>query len=99
MESILSQLGKRASRMLADGGHFDAANERLRELDGLADSVALELLASQGPHSALNRLLTLWSEADKRPLVLLIDEIDATPIWPLVKRLLDLRSEADQGWL
>ena len=35
------------------------------------------ILAEAGPHGALRELLSRWSEADPRPLVLLIDEIDA----------------------
>ena len=61
MRAVIDQLGKRASRMLGDN---------------FVDSVQSDLLATYSPDSVLNRMLTLWAEADARPLVLLIDEID-----------------------
>ena len=62
MRAVIDQLGKRASEMLGDG---------------FVRSAKSELLAECGPDSVLNKMLTLWTRADARPLVLLIDEIDA----------------------
>ena len=45
--------------------------------DGFLDGIWSDLLARYGPDSALGEALTRWAAADPRPLVLLIDEIDA----------------------
>ena len=45
--------------------------------DGFLDRVWSDLLARYGPDDALREALTRWTAADTRPLVLLIDEIDA----------------------
>ena len=37
----------------------------------------LHALETSGPHDALRQTLTRWAESDPRPLVLMIDEIDA----------------------
>ena len=47
-----------------------AEDERLRE-------TALAALAAAGPHMALQESLSRWAASEPRPLVLLIDEIDA----------------------
>ena len=47
-----------------------AEDERLRE-------TALSALSAVGPHVALQESLSRWAESEPRPLVLLIDEIDA----------------------
>ena len=45
--------------------------------DGLPDEVWPAILERSGSGSALRRVLTRWAAADAKPLVLLIDEIDA----------------------
>ena len=44
--------------------------------DEFLDEVWPDVLATSGPEDALREVLTRWSMADTRPLVLLIDEID-----------------------
>ena len=50
------------------------------------------ILAESGPHGALGEALTRWSEADPKPLVLLIDEIDALVGDTLLSVLRQLRA-------
>ena len=50
---------------------------RLTLHDEFLDEVWLDILAKYGPHGALREALTRWAQADAKPLVLLIDEIDA----------------------
>ncbi len=45
--------------------------------DEFLDEIWLDILVKYGPHGALREALTRWSEATPKPLVLLIDEIDA----------------------
>ncbi len=45
--------------------------------DEFLDAIWLDILAKYGPRSALREALTRWSAAAPKPLVLLIDEIDA----------------------
>ncbi len=81
IHTILSQLGLRARRMLGDT---------------FVRSAQSEVLAENGPGSALNEMLTLWSENDARPLVLLIDEIDTLVGDSLISVLRQLRAGFDQ---
>ena len=81
MRAVIDQLGKRASRMLGDN---------------FVDSVQSDLLAKFGPDSVLNRMLTLWTRADARPLVLLIDEIDTLQGDSLISVLRQLRAGYDE---
>ena len=81
MHALFDQLGKRAHRSLQDS---------------FVDSNAAELLARHGPDSVLNRMLTLWAEADKKPLVLLIDEIDTLEGDSLISVLRQLRAGYDE---
>lgn len=53
-------------------------------------------LAETGPHNALTEVLTEWALADERPLVLLIDEIDALLGDSLLSVLRQLRSGYDR---
>ncbi len=62
MRAILSGLGDAAEMALGDS--FVRDHEQ-------------EALASGGPFGALRRILNAWSAADRRPLVLLVDEIDS----------------------
>ncbi len=81
MRTVLAQLAFRASVTLGDD-----TLERLWP----------ELLARVGPGQALHQALARWSMADARPLVLLIDEIDALVGDTLLSVLRQLRSGYDQ---
>ena len=81
MRAVIDQLGKRASEMLGDG---------------FVRSAKSELLAECGPDSVLNEMLTLWTRADARPLVLLIDEIDTLQGDSLISVLRQLRAGYDE---
>ena len=61
-QAILGQLALKAEFVLRD--------LTLRD-------ISLDTLATFGPHQALQGALSRWSAADDKPLVLLIDEIDA----------------------
>ena len=80
METILDSLAARAQDALAD-----------RSLDQICD----EVLAKSRPKNALFRALNRWSRSDPRPLVLLIDEIDALIGDSLLSVLRQLRSGYD----
>ena len=80
MRAILDEFALRAELVLED----DFVQKTWRE--------ALE---SSGPDGALKRVLTDWSMADPRPLVLLIDEIDALMGDTLLSVLRQLRSGYD----
>ena len=62
MQAILGQLASRAEHVLGDR----SVREILREVREEA-----------GPHGVLQEVLGRWAAADARPLVLMIDEIDA----------------------
>ena len=81
MRTVLAQLAFRASVTLGD--------ETLERLWP-------ELLARVGPGQALHQALARWSMADSRPLVLLIDEIDALVGDTLLSVLRQLRTGYDQ---
>ena len=81
MRAILSELAIRARTTLRD-----------ESLAGLWPDV----LASAGPNGALREVLSRWSEADSRPLVLLIDEIDSLVGDTLLSILRQLRAGYDQ---
>ena len=80
MRAILSRLASRA-RLLGD-----------EYLDGHWP----DILAVSGPDDALGEVLTRWSMADTRPLVLLIDEIDTLIGDSLISVLRQLRAGYDQ---
>ena len=77
MQAILSELSLAAEFVLDDL---------------FVDSVRREVLDKSGPHDALRRVLSRWSAADAKPLVLLIDEIDALVGDTLVSVLRQLRA-------
>jgi hypothetical protein len=77
MRAILYQLGSNAQFYLQDS--FPAENY-------------LEILESGGPHSALNGLLSRWTQHLERPLVLLLDEIDSLVGDTLISVLRQLRA-------
>ena len=77
MQAILSQL---------------ALQERRTLNDAFLSGVWPGCLETAGPHGALEECLCLWAEANPKPLVLLIDEIDALVGDSLVAVLRQLRS-------
>ena len=60
--------------------------------DGFLDGMWEQALARAGPHGALRQALGRWSLNDPRPLVLLIDEIDALMGDTLISVLRQLRA-------
>ncbi len=81
MRAILNAIARRARRTL---------NDRVPE------TVRREVLETAGPHDALQELLARWAESDARPLVLLIDEIDALVGDTLLSVLRQLRAGYDE---
>ncbi len=81
MRALLDQLGLRARRMLRDN---------------FVKSVLADLITECGPDSVLNEILTLWSERNDKPLVLLIDEIDSLQGDSLISVLRQLRAGYDE---
>ena len=81
MRAILDELRIRARATLHD--------------DALADLVR-GALEESGPGGALRAVLTRWAEADGKPLVLLVDEIDALVGDTLISVLRQLRSGYDR---
>ena len=80
MRAILSTLASRA---------------RLSGNDSL-QRVWPDILATSGPDAALGEALTRWCEADPKPLVLLIDEIDSLIGDTLIAVLRQLRAGYDR---
>ena len=80
MRAILQQLASRA---------------RLALGDELVERIGFDLLARYGPHGVLTEVLIRWAQADPRPLVLLLDEIDALVGDTLLSVLRQLRSGYD----
>ena len=62
MRAILGELASRARSALGDE---------------FLDEIWFDILSKYGPDGALGEALTRWAEADPKPVVLLIDEIDA----------------------
>ena len=81
MRTVLSQFALRASLTLGD--------------DSL-ERICREAMNSAGPGGALSLTLSRWAAADRKPLVLLIDEIDALVGDTLLSVLRQLRSGYDQ---
>ena len=81
MRAILDEMASRACSTLRDGF-----------LDGIWPGV----LARSGPAGALREALTRWAAADRRPLVLLIDEIDTLVGDTLISMLRQLRAGYDR---
>ncbi len=80
MRAILDELGSRARSTLGDE---------------FLDEVWPGILEKSGPEGALNAALARWAEADPRPLVLFIDEIDALIGDSLLSVLRQLRAGFD----
>ena len=53
-----------------------ASRARFALRDDFVDELRLDILDRFGPDGALKEILSRWAQADPRPLVLLIDEID-----------------------
>ena len=64
--------------------------------DSFVEAIATDILERFGPHDALAGVLGQWAKADPRPLVLLIDEIDALVGDTLLSALRQLRAGYDQ---
>ncbi|MCE2434669.1 MAG: ATP-binding protein, partial [Candidatus Latescibacteria bacterium] len=79
---IRTVLGELASRARSVGDEY-------------LDEIWLDILAKYGPHVALREALTRWAEANSKPLVLLIDEIDALIGDSLLSVLRQLRAGYD----
>ena len=69
-----------------------ASQARTTHGDRFLDDVWPDVLARVGPDSALGEALKFWAEASPRPLVLLIDEIDAMAGDSLLSVLQQLRA-------
>ena len=80
MRAVLSELALRA---------------RLTLRDGYVDEIWFDILERVGPNGTLKEVLIRWAQADPRPLVLLIDEIDALVGDALLSVLRQLRSGYD----
>ena len=72
------------------GALASSALERLG--DGFLDENGFDILERYGPSSGLLEILRRWARADPRPLVLLVDEIDALVGDTLISVLRQLRS-------
>ena len=81
MRAMLGQLARRARQTLDDATP-----------DGLRGAA----LETEGPDGALAEVLSRWAEANPRPLVLLIDEIDTLIGDTLLSVLRQLRAGYDQ---
>ena len=81
MRAVLSQLALRASLTLGDDS---------------VERICRDALESAGPLGALSLVLSRWAAADRTPLVLLIDEIDALVGDTLLAVLRQLRAGYDQ---
>ncbi len=77
MRTIVSGIAQNARRYLGD--------QRLREWVD-------ETLHEFGPHGALQGLLSRWSEANDRPIVLLLDEVDSLVGDTLISLLRQIRA-------
>ena len=74
-----------------------ALASRARSLgDGFLDERWSDILATSGPDGALGEALTRWCEAEPKPVVLLLDEIDTLIGDSLISVLRQLRSGYDR---
>ena len=80
MQTILTEMGTRARRVLQDG---------------FVEQSKAALAAECGPDACLAECLTRWAEREARPLVLLLDEIDALVGDTLISVLRQLRARYD----
>ena len=80
MRTVLAEISERA--LVAHG-------------DGFLDGMWEQALARAGPHGALRQALGRWAMNDPKPLVLLLDEIDALVGDTLISVLRQLRAGYD----
>ena len=78
----------RAAQLVLDELADAARSLGDRSLEGLWR----EVVATAAPDAAVKRALSRWAEADPRPLVLLLDEVDSLTGVPLLSLLSQLRS-------
>ena len=64
--------------------------------DRFPESVAMKILEEKGPNLAFNELLTLWTKQSKKPIILLIDEVDTLEGEVLGSLLRQLRAGFDK---
>ena len=81
MQALLGQLASRSREILGDD---------------FVDRMRSEYLQNEGPDGALGETLVRWSAASSKPLVLLIDEIDALVGDTLISVLRQLRANYDR---
>ena len=81
MQALLGQLASRARDILHDD---------------FVDRMRAAILQQEGPHGVLGETLVRWSAASAKPLVLLIDEIDALVGDTLISVLRQLRANYDR---
>ena len=81
LRAILDELASRAQATLCDG---------------FLDETWPAILAKSGPNGALRSALTRWAEADRRPLVVFLDEIDTLVGDTLLSVLRQLRAGYDR---
>jgi AAA+ ATPase superfamily predicted ATPase len=81
MKGILSELSSRARDYLGDT---------------FPEKIATKVLEDKGPNLALNELLTLWTKASTKPIVLFFDEIDSIGGELLESLLRQIRSGYDK---
>ncbi len=81
MQTLLADVASRAFEVLGDE---------------LVEQTMAEHLQKYGPHAALSRTLVRWAAASPRPLVLLLDEIDALVGDTLISVLRQLRANYDR---
>ena len=77
VRAILNEIGSMSSDFLGDG---------------FPKSVRNDILAESGEDSALNEVLTRWSDDSPKPLIILIDEIDSLVGDTLISVLRQLRA-------
>jgi len=81
IKTILSELSSRAELYLGDR---------------FLQEIWSQIFTHHGEHAALNQLLSQWAESSPKPLVLLIDEVDALVGDTLISVLRQLRAGYDK---
>ena len=71
------EVGQSAREDVAAGMRAILAAVALAADDGRLGEAARAALATAGPHMALQETLSRWAESEARPLVLMLDEVDA----------------------
>ena len=71
------EVGQSAREDVEAGMRAILAAIALAAEDDALDRIWLEALTTAGPHSALQKTLARWSRLESKPIVLMIDEIDA----------------------